>query len=185
MLIVDGIDCQIREPHPYTKKHSAVWFSAKFKGPGLRYEVASSILGGDICWVNGPFPCGSWPDWKIFNEGGLRSFWERDERVEADDGYRGGDPEVTKTRSSIFVPPEAADMRNRVRARHEVLNGKLKSWKVLSERYRSTRSTRGLGSHQDCFFAVAVITQFRLRNGEIKIFSCDDYDDTEKDYRTK
>ncbi len=31
------------------------------------------------------------------------------------------------------------------------------------------------------FFAVAVITQFCLHNRENKIFSCDDYDDTEKD----
>jgi hypothetical protein len=32
--------------------------------------------GGNICWVNGPFPAGSWNDWKIFNMEGLKSLLE-------------------------------------------------------------------------------------------------------------
>jgi hypothetical protein len=31
-------------------------------GPGLRYEIAICIQTGEPVWINGPFPCGSWPD---------------------------------------------------------------------------------------------------------------------------
>lgn len=36
------------------------------KDPVLRYEVSVSIDGDDISWVNGPFPCSSYPGVIIF-----------------------------------------------------------------------------------------------------------------------
>ena len=36
VLSVDGTDCPIEEPRPFDK----AWFSQKFKGPGVKYEVA-------------------------------------------------------------------------------------------------------------------------------------------------
>ena len=51
-----------------------------------------------------------------------------------------------------------------------------------SKTHRSTRSTRGLGSHQDFFLQSLLSHTFAYEiKREIKIFSCDDYDDTEKD----
>ncbi|EFX80106.1 hypothetical protein DAPPUDRAFT_103770 [Daphnia pulex] len=41
------------------------WWSLKFKGPGLRYEVALRIRSGHIMWVNGGLPCGKWPDLRL------------------------------------------------------------------------------------------------------------------------
>lgn len=41
-VTVDGTDFRINEPTDFSTK----WFSHKFKGPGLRYEVAISIKGG-------------------------------------------------------------------------------------------------------------------------------------------
>ena len=116
MLTVDGVVCMINEPGPFLKSQSKIWYTEKHHCAGLVYEVAVSILGGDICWINGPFPAGGYNDWKIFNEFGLKSNLEIGERVEADDGYFGGDPEFTKTRSSAFVSEGARDMRNRIRA---------------------------------------------------------------------
>lgn len=52
-MSVDGTDCMIFEPVPF----SAHLYSQKSKGPGLRYEVAVSIDGGEICGVNEPLPC--------------------------------------------------------------------------------------------------------------------------------
>ena len=60
-MSVDGTDCRIREPSPF----NPMWYSHKFSGPGLRYEVGVSIHEEGIVWINGPFPCGSWPDLKI------------------------------------------------------------------------------------------------------------------------
>ena len=61
-ITVDGTDFRIREPHPFNKER---WFSKKFKGPGVRYEVGICIQTGWIVWLNGPFPCGEFPDLKI------------------------------------------------------------------------------------------------------------------------
>ena len=60
-VTVDGTDFRIQEPIPFNPK----WYSYKFKGPGLRYEVAICIKTGWIVWVNGPFPAGEWPNRKI------------------------------------------------------------------------------------------------------------------------
>ena len=60
-ITVDGTDFRIQEPIPFNPK----WYSHKFKGPGLRYEVAICIKTGCIVWVIGPFPAGEWPDRKI------------------------------------------------------------------------------------------------------------------------
>ncbi len=82
MVCVHGTDCKIYEPVSFDPK----WFSHKFKGPGLRYEVAISIQGGDIVWVHGPFPCGKYPDLKIF-QAGLKDKLLPGENVIADSGY--------------------------------------------------------------------------------------------------
>jgi hypothetical protein len=47
MVTVDGTDFRIYEPTPF----SPMWYSHKYKGPGLRYEVALSIRGGDIVCI--------------------------------------------------------------------------------------------------------------------------------------
>jgi hypothetical protein len=41
-ITVDGTDFRLNEPTDFSTK----WFSHKFKGPGVRYEVAISIKGG-------------------------------------------------------------------------------------------------------------------------------------------
>jgi hypothetical protein len=89
--VVDGTDFEIFEPSPFL----SIWKSHKFKGPGLRYEVATCIQTGDIVWINGPFPCGKYPDLTIFRLG-LLHMLEDGEMVEADAGYRG---EPTKART--------------------------------------------------------------------------------------
>ena len=60
-ITVDGTDFRIQEPVPF----DTGWFSHKFKGPGVRYEVGIAIQTGWIVWVNGPFMCGNWPDLRI------------------------------------------------------------------------------------------------------------------------
>lgn len=46
--LVDGTDCTIREPTVFNKKR---WYSHKFNGPGVRYEIGLSILSGSFIWV--------------------------------------------------------------------------------------------------------------------------------------
>jgi hypothetical protein len=82
-MTVDGTDCKIWEPQPFNPK----WYSHKFKGSNVRYEIGLCIQTGWIVWLNGLFPCGAYPDLQI-----ARSYLfhclEIGEKVVADRGYR-------------------------------------------------------------------------------------------------
>ena len=80
---VDGTDFRIYEPTSFSSK----WFSHKFKGPGLRYEVAVCIRNGHIVCTHGPFLCGSFPGptiYRIAMKGSLAA----GEIVVSDEGYK-------------------------------------------------------------------------------------------------
>ena len=66
LLCVDGTDFRRQEPYPFTKISNSPWFAPKFKSSCFRWEVATSIKTGDVCWFNGPFPCGMMSDLRIF-----------------------------------------------------------------------------------------------------------------------
>ena len=91
LVTVDGTDFRIERQTGNGKS----WYSHKFHGSGLRYEVGVSILEGNIVWINGPYPCGDYPDISIFRLS-LLNFLENGERVEADDGYIGEAPKYIK-----------------------------------------------------------------------------------------
>ena len=60
---VDGLDCRAHESRtPFWTG----WWSHKFNGPGLRYEVATCKATGEIVHTNGPFPPANFPDHVIF-----------------------------------------------------------------------------------------------------------------------
>jgi hypothetical protein len=151
-LTVDGTDCEVEQQTPFSK----LWFSHKFKAAGLRYEVGVCIQTGDIVWVNGPFKCGQWPDVSIFREG-LKALLLPREQVEADGGYR-GEPKCR-------VPSMARNMdeykkKKAARARHETINGRLKSWGILKQVFR-----HNLNFHNSVFMAIAVLTQLTINRG--------------------
>ena len=81
-ISVDGTDFRIEEPSPFNRR----WYSHKYKGPGLRYEIGICIRTGFVVWINGPFPCGEWSDLKIF-KAGMRHKLDGGEKVVADNGY--------------------------------------------------------------------------------------------------
>ena len=138
------------------------WSSHKFKGKGgVRYEVTVGIKSGDICWVNGPFPCGTYPDINIFRTG-LKHYLDEDERVEADLGYIGENPKTCKTPGDLYShDPVYVQMKKRLSSRHETVNLRLKNFKCLVETFRQS-----FNKHGSCFRAVAVITQLAIENGE-------------------
>ena len=107
-----------------------MWFSFKFKGPGLRYEVGVNIISGDIVWVSGPFLPGLWTDSKIFKYGMLKSL-DKEERVEADAGYKAHDPLYARTPYSIWNKDKKKELRNQVQARHETVNQRFKQFGIL------------------------------------------------------
>ena len=61
---VDGAHCPMVEPRlPFWKG----WCSHKWGQAGLVHEIATAVSTGWIIWVNGPFPAGKWPDFKILS----------------------------------------------------------------------------------------------------------------------
>jgi len=123
---LDGTDYRIREPQPFNRK----WYSHKFKGPGIRYEIGISIVEGEIVWASGGFPCGQWTDLKIAKDVYLR--YARNEITLADKGYRF---------RNFFKQPSNV-MEKRILARHETLNGRLKQFSILSNRFRHSLKKR-------------------------------------------
>ena len=156
-ITVDGTDFLCLPENDGDTRKS--WYSHKFKKPGVRYEIGVSIQSGDIVWISGPWRAGRYPDISIFRLSGLKEkLLEANERAEADLGYR-GEPEV------IDLPDEGTnDMilaKKRARMRHETCNKRFKNWACMKQTFR-----HGVGFHRDCMFAVAVLTQFAIRNGE-------------------
>jgi hypothetical protein len=142
---VDGVDMRIREPSPFNRR----WYSHKFHGPGLRYEVGVSIISGKIVWVSGPFPAGI-PDLVIFR-GGLKLMLDNGEQVVADKGYRG----------EVACHIERNHITGIIRARHETVNARLKMWNCLQATWR-----HDLQKHILAFNSIAIVTQMELENGQ-------------------
>lgn len=160
MASVDGTDFQIYEPTPFNPG----WYSHKFKGPGLRYEVALAISTGDIVHINGPFPCGNYPDITIFRSK-LKQMLEDGEMVEADRGYRG---EYYHVRTTVdYDDDEELISKGKVLARHETVNRRFKQFGVLKQVFR-----HHIGVHRVVFESVVVLTQLSINNGD-KLFQVD------------
>ena len=158
-LTVDCTDCPINEPFPFDEE----MFSHKFNDPALKYEVAVCIRTGYIVWVNGPFVA-STSDPTIF-QNGLNNELADDEVVEMDGVYRA----CEKGRlSSQGTNTAERKQKAAARGRHEVVNGRLKQFSVLANKFRHMKPNKDtmMERHKWCFNAIAVITQLKFENGE-------------------
>ena len=162
-MTVDGTDFRVYEPSPFSSK----WFSSKFNGSALRYEVAISIFSGDIVWTSGPHLPGEMNDLTIFREE-LMGKLDDGERVEADKGY-GGEPAYIDTPGDCLgwdegVSSEMAKgqyaLKALLRGRHETINRRFKTWNALGRMFR-----HDVALHLHVFEAVVVITQLQIQYG--------------------
>ena len=96
-MSVDGTHFRIQEPKPFDPK----WFSHKFNGPGLSYEVGIAISTGDIVWFNGPFPA-SVNDRTIFRCK-LKKHLSVGEKVVADCGYERDSRTITPDDGKDYI----------------------------------------------------------------------------------
>ncbi len=157
-MTVNGTDFRVPQKGTATKGNA--FASHKYAGKSaLHYELGVSILGGDLVWIQGPYPMGKYNDIAIFNKG-LCRFVDPGEQVEADEGYV-GHPNKIKCPQIVGNTAEKWAMQGRVRAHHEILNGWLKYWGILSQVYRHNIMWYG-----NVFRACAVVTQLTIENGE-------------------
>jgi len=153
-ISVDGTDYRLQRQHPFKR-----FYSFKFKASGYRYEIAICIQTGDIVWINGPFPCGEYPDISIFRLGLKQKLLKAREKAQADLGYRG-------EHATIITPnerdrPAIKKLKDDVRARHETVNKRFKQFGALNRVFRHE-----ITKHKSVFQAVAVLTQMSIQNGE-------------------
>lgn len=144
-MSVYGTDCRVSEPQPFHTK----WYSHKFNGPGLRYVLVMSIGTKNIVWINGPFPCGSFPDVRIF-KAFLQQKLNDDETLIADRGYR-------NIKCVYEAPGHDESISSAIRAIHKVVYRRLKQFCVLRCRFRHRFMI-----HPDCFHAVSVLTYIMI-----------------------
>ena len=149
LISVDGTDCPIKEPQPFDRK----WYSHKFHGPGVRYEVGVAIYSGVIVWVHGPFPCGEWSDIRIVRDALIGQLCE-DESYIANGGYSGAEYSITPSGRHTFRDRQISV----VRSRHEVVNQRLKEFQCLGVRSRHPPERHGF-----LFRAVANIVNLKLK----------------------
>ena len=155
---VDGTDFRIREPQPFDKG----WYSVKFNGPAVKYEVAICIATGWIVWLYGPWRGGR-NDHEIAAHG-VDLIVEDGERYIDDKGY--------KSRRALnpynaWNDQEAGYMRI-VRGRHETINHLFKTFAVISNIFR-----RSLTKHGLFMYSIANIVQIGIMYGEMEPFAID------------
>jgi hypothetical protein len=101
-VTVDGTDFRIYKKMPFWPG----WKLFKFNGPGVQYKVGLCICTGEIVWIHGSFPCGQWPDIRVFCHALIHKL-EEGEKVEADLGYR-GEPSMSM-KQTYFLPPKESN----------------------------------------------------------------------------
>jgi hypothetical protein len=85
---VDGVHCRTNEiMHPTLAKNTKL-YSHKFNQAGFDYELALSLTGNSLVWMNGPF-LGSKHDVTVFRDDGLKDNTPLGKKGIADQGYRG------------------------------------------------------------------------------------------------
>jgi hypothetical protein len=159
LMTVDGTDFRVPQKGTATKGNA--FASHKYAGKSAHcFELGVSILGGDLVWIQGPYPVGKFTDIKIFNKA-LCHFLDQGERVEANKGYV-GHPNKIECPQNVENPAEKWEMHVRVRACHETLNGWLKNRGILSQVYR-----HDIMWHGKMFWVCLVMTQLIIGNGDL------------------
>ena len=97
-----------------------------------------------MVWINGPFPCGEWPDLKIAMDLLVHMF-EGDERAVADSGYR-GHLEYFDVPWRYLDNLEQRIRKALARARHETINRRFKQWKCMKDVWRHSLELHGIAS---------------------------------------
>jgi len=157
LMSIDGTDFRIPQTGEAKTRN---WFAShkySFKS-ALRNEIRVSIIGGDLVWIQGPYPAGRLNDIAIFNKV-LRHFLEPGERVEADNRYVGAADNI-KCPDNPCNPVENEGMQSRASYRHETINGRFKTWGILQQTYR-----HDIRWHGEVFRAIAIMTQLAISNG--------------------
>lgn len=131
------------------------WFSHKFNGPGLKYEIATCIHTGHIVHFAGPFRAAI-HDITVFRYH-MKKCLLSGERALGDRGYRGDRKLITAYNARDSQQARAIKA---IGARHETVNGRLATFEALRQKWR-----HDLGKHHIAFRAGIVLVQVSITHG--------------------
>ena len=154
ILTVDGVHFRTYESR---KVPTAKVYSHKFNGPGLTYEIAVAIYESRVLSITGPYPA-SKADITIFRENLINKIPDGKKGI-GDSGYEGEPEKLTIHRDSHSK--NLTNFINRVRARHENFNARIKNFCILSDRFRSNKKVE----HKLAFEAICILVQYDMENG--------------------
>jgi DDE superfamily endonuclease len=142
------------------------YFSFKHHTAGFNYEVGIHLFESKCIWLSGPHKAGEYNDAKIFREHGLmHRLRQKGKKAIADDGYRGFPGEIS-THNSLDTD-EVREFKTRARQRHEIYNGMLKQFDVLSDRFRCKNHPKDpftvAEKLQFCFEAVNILVNYKMQ----------------------
>ena len=160
-VTVDGTDFRIKEPTPF----SSSWYSHKFKGPGVRYEIGVCIATGWIVWANGPYRCGAYADETIARLG-LHTILEEGEHYIADGGYQSTEAIVPMD----AVTEDETRYMQICRSRHETINRYFKHFASIANIF-----TRHVSKHALFAHSIINIVQIGIMHGEKNPFQVQVY----------
>ena len=170
-LPVDTIHIRCQE---FRCDPSSIWYSHKFHGPGVSFEVVMDPNLGKIRWINGPEPASTHDI--TFLRGGTKgnmNTWKRSSlyfhvpnnmKLVGDSAYAGQLDKVTTTMDAH--KPTTKLLFARMRSMMESCFTRLRSYRILREAFRHGKSTADkLHKIKIAFEAVAVLVQYDCENG--------------------
>lgn len=158
---VDGIHFRICE---LRKEPSKDWISYKNKYPGVAYELALHVYDGRLIWINGPFKASTHDDDIFQLEGGLKEKIPMGRKAIGDKAYTKRKNEKKACGPNKFDEAPIKKLKERAKARQETFNGRLRSFKILSDLFRSKGDDR-VDKHRTVLVAACILTQFNIENG--------------------
>ena len=163
IISVDGVHCRTYEAR---KKPTADVYSHKSHGPAVSYELGIAVFENRLVWINGPFDA-SVHDVTIFRnvddpENSLKHKIPEGKKAIVDKAYC-GEKNNKAAPPSEYDSKELRTFKNRVRARHENFNARLKAFKILSTTFRITQNRKE--KHKVVFESVCILCQYDLENG--------------------
>lgn len=169
VMTVDGTHLEILEPGDSDIPKDPAYFSFKHHAAGFNYEVGIDLFESRCIWLSGPWKAGEYNDRKMFKEKGLKRKLEQAGKMGiGDDGYTGY-PRTISTANGMDSE-EVSEFKSRARQRHEIYNGKLKHFDILSERFRCKSHPNDkftvAEKLQMVFEAVNVLVQYKMEYGE-------------------
>eukprot|EP00985_Skeletonema_marinoi_P029694 scaffold28674_cov66-Skeletonema_marinoi.AAC.1 len=149
------------------------WYSHKFNGPGVSFEVVSDPMEGKIRWINGPEPA-SIHDLTFLRGGkkGQTKKWKRSSlyfhlpksaRLIGDSAYEGQPDKVSTTKDAH--KPATKKLFARMKSMQETCFKRFKDFRVLRESFRHGKSTEDKLAKIKSSFEAVVLDDSKITVG--------------------